>query len=94
VWDAGGEALTPVLRLSRPVCRVFFHPDADRLVGVCEGGTGAAWDLSPDSRPIGELVALAQVLSCGHIDGMQERKALDWNRLRSAWQGLAVRPTR
>jgi serine/threonine protein kinase len=89
VWDAAtGEALAPVLRLSRPITRVCFHPDGDHLVGVCEGGTGTTWDLTPDGRSAGDLAALAQVLACGRIDEKQERKMLDRSALRAAWKGL------
>jgi WD40 repeat protein len=83
-----GEALAPPLKLSRAIRRAWFRPDGDRAVVVCEGGVVRAWDLSPDHRPLDELLARARVLACSRIDEAQARRALEADRLRAAWETL------
>jgi serine/threonine protein kinase/WD40 repeat protein len=66
VWDAAtGEVLAPPLRHDRPIERVFFRAGGDRACVVHEGGLVSTWDLSPDDRPVGELVNLVQEMAWG-----------------------------
>jgi WD40 repeat protein len=93
MWDpASGELLAPPLRLPRALQRASFHPDGNRATVVCEGGALLTWNLTPTTRPVAELIALAQVLSCSRIDAKQNRRALDANELRSAWEMLKPAP--
>jgi len=89
LWDpVSGELLAPPLRLPRKFQHASFHPDGNRATLVCEAGTKSTWDLTPTTRPVAELIALAQVLSGSRIDDKQNCRALDGNDLRSAWQML------
>jgi WD40 repeat protein len=89
LWDAEtGEVLAPPLRNARAVERVAFAPDGTRAWVVYPDGLVRTWDLSPDPRPVDELVALAEVLSCARLDERQDRKALEEDALRSAWKKL------
>ena len=89
LWDpVSGELLAPPLRLPRKFQHASFHPDGNRATLVCEAGTKSTWDLTPTTRPVAELIALAQVLSGSRIDDKQNCRALDGTDLRSAWQML------
>jgi serine/threonine protein kinase/WD40 repeat protein len=89
VWDpVSGELLAPPLRLPRAFKHASFHPDGKRATVVCAGDAMRTWDLTPTTRPVAELMARAQVLSCSRIDEKQNRQALDENDLRSAWEML------
>ena len=46
---------------------VYFRTDGALAVAVCADGS-STWDLTPDHRPLDELLALAQVLSCRRIE--------------------------
>jgi hypothetical protein len=78
------------------VAAATFSSDSKQIVVVGRDGTIYFWELRPagspdalpDERPLKELVALAQVLACGRIDENQERKALDPERMRSAWETM------
>jgi serine/threonine protein kinase/WD40 repeat protein len=64
VWDAvTGEVLAPPLRHGRAITRVFFRANGERACVAQEGGGMTTWDLTPDDRPLEELVALARVLA-------------------------------
>jgi serine/threonine protein kinase/WD40 repeat protein len=64
VWDAEtGEVLAPPLRHDLAIRRVFFSPDGNRACVVHEGGAVSSWDLTPDQRPVEELLKLARELT-------------------------------
>jgi WD40 repeat protein/serine/threonine protein kinase len=67
VWDAAtGDPLTSALRHGYThVAQAEFSPDSKQLLTACRDGTVRIWDLSPDDRPVEDLVLLARVL-CGH----------------------------
>jgi WD40 repeat protein len=93
VWDpVSGELLAPPLRLPSTFKHVAFHPDGNQATVHCEGGARRTWDLTPTTRPVAELVALAQLLSGSRIDEKQNRQALDGSALRSAWDVLRPAP--
>jgi WD40 repeat protein len=59
VWDARtGEVLTPPLRHNRAIKAVFFQADGERACVLHEGDAMTTWDLTPDGRPIEELLPL------------------------------------
>ncbi len=95
VWDAAtGEALTPPLRHRHSVERAYFDPDDNHVVTVSSDRSVRRWDLTPDTRPVDDLVRLAQVLAGGRIDAEHGLVPLDGPALRAAWQGLrAVLPS-
>ncbi len=55
------------------------------------GPEGLSWDLTPDARPVDDLVLLAQLLSGHHIDASGALVPLDVEALRAAWERLRVR---
>jgi hypothetical protein len=69
-WDAAtGESLGPPLRHRGWAYHVAFSPNGRRLATACHDGTAHVWDLpGPDSRPLEDLVLLAQVLSGKRVD--------------------------
>jgi WD40 repeat protein len=68
VWDIdSGQALTPRLPLNGPVRAAAFSSDSSR-VSVSVAGGVQTWDLRPESRPLEEIVRLAELLSACRID--------------------------
>jgi WD40 repeat protein/tetratricopeptide (TPR) repeat protein len=55
------------------------------------GPEGLSWDLTPDARPVDDLVLLAQLLSGHHIDTSGALVPLDAAALRAAWEQLRAR---
>jgi serine/threonine protein kinase/WD40 repeat protein len=99
VWDTvAGRKLTSPLRHGGALIDAAVGAD-QTAVTVSRHGTVAVWDLAshpgnakqdeaPDTRPVAELVTLAQVLACGLIDEAQTWEPLDAQRLASAWERL------
>jgi WD40 repeat protein len=89
VWDIlADEPLAPPCQPGRTVRAVCFRAGGDRAVVAEEGGPTLTWDLSPDGRPVGELLALARLLASAEINGDQKREALDERAFRDAWAAL------
>jgi WD40 repeat protein len=88
VWDTATGALTPPLAHARVGQHALFGAGGNRAVVVHEGGAVSVWDLTPDARPVAELVALARVLACAHINESQHKQALAPHQLRAAWESL------
>jgi WD40 repeat protein len=93
LWDvATGEALGPPLKHHGWVYHVAFSSDGRRLATASHDGTARVWTLPvPDSRPLEDLVLLAQVLSTQRVDATDglvevdpaaQRRALDTLRSR------------
>jgi serine/threonine protein kinase/WD40 repeat protein len=101
VWDAStGRAVTPPLRHGRPLTAAEVSLDGRQLLTVGQDGTVATWLLpqgagatskaaAPDERPITELTALAQLLTCARIDAHQVRQDLTPSELWSTWQQVS-----
>jgi hypothetical protein len=70
VWDAAtGESLGPPLRHRGFVQHLAFSPDGQRLATASQDGAARIWNLTgPDTRPLEDLVLLAQVLSAQRLD--------------------------
>jgi tetratricopeptide (TPR) repeat protein len=87
VWDAAtGEPLTPTLAYpGRFDAGPILFSDGNRLqIG------SQVWDLSPEGRPVEELVLLSEVLSGNRIDatgGLAEAP----ERFETAWRDLRTR---
>jgi WD40 repeat protein/serine/threonine protein kinase len=70
LWDAvTGESLGPPWKHRGWVQHLAFSPDGRWLVTACHDGTVKVWPLpAPDSRPLEDLVLLAQLLSAKRVD--------------------------
>jgi WD40 repeat protein len=90
VWDVStGQPVTPLLPLAEAAEGVSLAPDGSRLVARARGGAGWVWDLSPDARPVDDLVRLTQLLSGQVVDGLSgELEPMETTRLCDAWRGL------
>src|SRR5205085_11517599 len=74
LWDAAtGLQLSGPLRHSYQPEDVCFSPDGRRLAALCRDGTLRTWNVSGDSRPAEDWLALARLLA-GH--GPQDNDAL------------------
>jgi hypothetical protein len=66
VWDAlTGEVLTPPLKHTRAITGAFFRAGGNEAVVVHEGGTATVWDLTPDERPVDEIMTEVCRLAAG-----------------------------
>ena len=89
VWDAQtGEALTPPLAAPHDVERLSFQLDGPKVFALGAGGAVSAWDLTPEERPVEELLALARLLACSRIDEGQRRTDIGLDELRAAWEAV------
>jgi WD40 repeat protein len=89
VWQVPtGEQLAPPLHTARAIASVFFRDDGERACVAYKDGVVSTWDLAPDTRPVAELVTVAEVHACSHVGTKQEWQALAGERLRMAWERL------
>jgi WD40 repeat protein len=89
VWDASsGEAITPPLRHDGWVIHASFSPDSRRIVTGSIDETARVWDLSPENRPVEDLVLLAQLYSGHRLDPIAGLVQVDTKRLQLAWKKL------
>ncbi len=91
VWDARtGEPITPPLAQPAAVRAAELGADGRlRLSGA--DGSVRELDLSPDPRPVADLVALAQLLDGRRVDDSRGLLPLTPDELRLAWQQLRPR---
>jgi WD40 repeat protein/serine/threonine protein kinase len=87
---ASGDALTPALWHPRSVERAYFSPDDDHVITISSDRVVRSWDLTPDMRPVEDLVRLAEVLAGGRIDPDFGLVPLDAAALRSGWKALVT----
>src|SRR5262249_32997791 len=93
LWDAASRAsLSPPLRQRGWAYHVAFSPDGRRVaVGSAEGAAWV-WRLpEPDTRPQGDLVLLAQVLSGQRVDATDGLVDVDPAGQRQALEELRAR---
>ncbi len=93
VWDvATGQPVTPLLSQGDAVASASLAPDGGRLVLRARSGAGAIWDLTPDARPLDDLVHLTQVLSGQVLDGQSGGlEPVEDSGLRDAWPRLRAK---
>jgi WD40 repeat protein len=91
-WDVRtGQPVTPLLPHAEAVTGATLSADGRRLVTRTRGG-GCVWDLSPEARPVEDLVRLTQLLSGQALDGLSGGlEPLEQASLREAWPGLRAR---
>jgi len=64
VWDADtGDPVTPPFRNPATVYQALFSPDSQQLGVLSGSGSIEVWRLRPDTRPVSDLMRLAEVLS-------------------------------
>ena len=89
VWDAGtGEPVTPPLKHSESVHHASFSPDGRRVVTVCNDRAARVWEVSPDERPVDDLVLLAQLLASQRVDPTGALETIDTETLHVIWDTL------
>jgi WD40 repeat protein/serine/threonine protein kinase len=89
VWEAAtGLPLTLPLRHGQDVIGVVFSPDGRLVMTVTKDGKVWRWDLglTPDTRPTGDLVRLAQLLDGHELDAAGGFVPVDANSLKSLWR--------
>jgi WD40 repeat protein len=86
-WDVQtGLPVTPLLAYAEPIALASLAPDAHRLVVRGQNGAGAVWDLSPDVRPVDDLLRLTRVLSGQTLDARSGGfEPMEPVSLREAW---------
>jgi len=92
-WDVlTGQPVTPLLPHPDPVAVASLAPDGRRLVTRARGGGGGVWNLSPDVRPVDDLVRLTQLLSGQAVDGSSGGfESMAPSSLCDNWSGLRAR---
>ncbi len=92
-WDAQtGQPLTPMLSHTEAIAWVSLAADGSRLAVRGKKGTGAVWDLSPDTRPVDDLVRLTRLLSGQALDGRSGGfEPLESASLRDTWPRLRTK---
>jgi WD40 repeat protein len=92
-WDgATGQPISPLLPHDEPIAAASLSADGRRLVARARGGAAWVWDLSPDDRPVDDLVSLTQILAGQAVDGASGGLVpLELGSLRNAWPGLRAK---
>jgi serine/threonine protein kinase len=103
LWDLEkGRIQTPHLCPDGSLATAAFLQDGRDVVTVSTNGTAFTWHLpktredddvrstevTPDDRPLGELLTLAHVLAGAQIDEKEERRALSTDAILAAWNRL------
>ena len=95
LWDAATcQPVTPPLLQKAAVDNTWFTPDgrAARTVGYgAEYGSVATWDLTPEQRPVSQLLPLAEVLSALRLDASGSPVPMDAESVLNAWWSLRTR---
>jgi tetratricopeptide (TPR) repeat protein len=92
VHDAeSGEPVSDVIPVEGKPRSVQFLPDGWQLAIVDAEGCRKVWDLSPDTRPLEDLLRLVQVLAGRRLDENGVLKAVGVPELAQAWQQLRAR---
>ncbi len=88
VWDATtGEPVTPFLKHGDPVSHALFSPDGRRVV-TASMHKAQVWDVSPDERPVDDLLLLAHLLASGRIDSTGTPETVEADTIHSIWDTL------
>jgi WD40 repeat protein/serine/threonine protein kinase len=100
VWDAAtGEPVTLPLVPRGSLSAAVFAADNRHVLTLTEDARIQVWDLSPDRRPLADLVLLANLLSSRRVDDsgtsvlFRAGKA-DWQNLQSKYPSLFAVPAR
>jgi WD40 repeat protein len=89
VWDTvTGEPITPPLRQTNGVDRVRFIARGQAILAENARGEGCVWDLRRESRPVEDLVLIAQLLASRETAPNGAAFPVKPDRLRPAWERL------
>jgi len=89
VWSVQtGQAVSPPLAHGSAVRYAAFTSDGERVVTVDAENIARVWSLSPDNRPVQELVLLARLLSGRKVDPSGSAALLGLDEVRGIWQRL------
>jgi WD40 repeat protein/serine/threonine protein kinase len=92
VWDAAtGTPLTPPIHQGVMVYHACFSPDGRRIVIARDDGQAQILEIVPDNRPVGDLVALAQVLSGRRVHAAGDLMPVEPDVLLREWKSLKAR---
>jgi tetratricopeptide (TPR) repeat protein len=85
VWDTTtGQVISPALPATR---QGALSPDGRRVL-LINGNRAWVWQLTPDPRPVEDLVALAQCLSGQRFDASDRLTALEADAFMKTWPNL------
>jgi WD40 repeat protein/serine/threonine protein kinase len=93
LWDTRtGQPLHPPLRHTGPVKKALFSADGRRVLTM-NGSTVFVWDLdlTPDSRPVDDLLLGVQLLDQHQIDDTAGFVPLDWGTFQQDWEALRTK---
>ena len=89
VWDAAtGRSVTPWLHTVSRIVSCEFSTDGHRLFTASKNGAVLSLALAPEGRSVGELTALAKLLSGRRLDPSSELISLDLPAVRVATDGV------
>jgi tetratricopeptide (TPR) repeat protein len=88
LWDAATGEPVALLTHRSAVYTASFSPDGRRVVTGCADGTVRIWDVSPDDRPLPDLLLLSELQASQRIDPTGGAVTMTPAELRQAWQIL------
>jgi WD40 repeat protein len=98
LWDTEvAQTCSPLLRLGGPLVAAGIDAAGERIVTVGKQGVVCCWHLGAQpsntaSRPIAEIVALAQLHAGGCLDDQHRFQPMNAAELRAAWEALHLQP--
>jgi serine/threonine protein kinase/WD40 repeat protein len=98
LWDAAtGRPAAPPLRHGGSLATAVHRRDG-KLVCISRSGTVATWSMPlkrssrnqevPESRPVDQLITLAEFLASSQLDEQQIRRDLSADELQSRWEAI------
>jgi hypothetical protein len=94
LWETRtGHPLAPPLKHGGAVWHASFVGDGNRLV-TASGPVGRVWDLTPDDRPMEELVLLARMLAGRSLDVGGGLVPLEFSEFQALWERVRPQPER
>jgi WD40 repeat protein/serine/threonine protein kinase len=87
VWDvATGAPIGFPLKGSHDLERVAFRENGNQIVMIGKAGILKTWDLAPETRPLAELIPLAEAMSGRRITADGTMVPLEARQVHAAWE--------